>query len=300
VNRTYADRCPGVLRPWIADDGAIVRLRLPGGVIATDALRALVDIADEWADGTILLTKRTNLQLRGIDHTSLKDGGGCVPAGLVDAITAAGLLPSPSHELVRNIMASPLTGRIGGRADLRQVVVALDRGIRTDPALAGLTGRFLFVLDDGRGDLIDRDLDLGVVALSATEVQVRVGARIWGQVLPVNHAAEALLDLARRFVDSRGTGADAPWHVDELPAGAASLLETTGTREQSTHVAGEPPHHGRLVQDDGLTCEHVGVDDGVLTRASAEPLLDRAATTIVVTPWRSVLLPDLEASPEEP
>jgi len=280
-----------VLRPWIADDGAIVRLRLAGGLVTTAALRSLVDIAEEWADGTILLTKRTNLQLRGIEATD-----GCVPTGLVDAVSAAGLLPSPSHELVRNIMVSPLTGRIGGRADLRQVVAELDAGLQADPLLAGLAGRFLFVLDDGRGDLVDRDLDLGLITVSATHVQVRVGTRAWGDVVPVTRAADALIELARRFVDRRGSGPTAPWHVDELAENGVALLDEPAARDPLTMVASKPPPHGLLPQGDGRTCDHVAVPDGLLTRTIAEPLLGRAGSQIVVTPWRSLLLPDLDTT----
>ena len=289
VNRHYIDRCPGVLRPWIADDGAIVRLRLPGGIVASDSLRQLIDIAERWADGTVLLTKRTNLQLRGIDHHD-----NCVPNDLVESITAAGLLPHPSHELVRNVMASPLTGRMGGRADLRPVVADLDARLCADPVLAGLAGRFLFVLDDGRGDLIDRDLDLGLVALSATEAQLRVGSTHWGPIVPISHTATELLDLAHRFIAARGQGETAAWHVDELPERGSELVEQTHQRDPLTRIASEPPHHGPLVQDDGRTCEHIAVPGGLLTRALAEPLLDRAGPEVVVTPWRSLLLPDQE------
>ncbi len=295
VSRTSADRCPGVLRPWIADDGAIVRLRLAGGSIPTAALRGLLDVAEEWGDGTVLLTKRTNLQLRGIAHDAADGGRPCVPQGLVDAVTELGLLPSPTHELVRNLMASPLTGRVGGRADLRHVVHDLDERLCADPVFAGLAGRFLFVLDDGRGDLVDRDVDLGVVALSATEAQVRVGSERWGEVVPLNHAAPTLLALARRFLAVRGQGDHAAWHVDELAGRGVELLDGPHGRDPLTQVASEPPHHGPLVQDDGRTCDHVAVEDGVLTRERAEPILDRAAAEVVVTPWRSLLLPDLES-----
>ena len=175
-----------MLRPWIADDGAIVRLRLIGGVLPTSALRDLVGIAADYADGTILLTKRTNLQLRGIEHSD-----GCVPAVLVDAIAETGLLPSPSHELVRNIMASPLTGRIGGQADLRETARELDHLLCAEPDFAGLAGRFLFVLDDGRGDIASRSLDLGLMAVDAETVQLRVGSHQWGPLVPLDEAPGA-------------------------------------------------------------------------------------------------------------
>src|SRR5688500_16183994 len=127
--RHHADRCPGVLRPWIADDGALVRIRLVGGAISAQALSDLAVIAGDHADGHLYLTKRANIQLRGIKHVD-----GSVPEEFVEAVRAAGLLPSPSHELVRNIMVSPLRGRIGGHADLRQVGYRLDDLLRDDPA----------------------------------------------------------------------------------------------------------------------------------------------------------------------
>lgn len=287
--RTYTDRCPGVLRPWIADDGALVRLRLIGGRLQRRSLRALIDVATEHADGTIHLTKRSNLQLRGIAHSD-----GCVAGALVDAVAAAGLLPSPAHELVRNIMVSPLTGRLGGRVDLRPVADELDAGLCSDPAFARLAGRFLFVLDDGRGDVAERSLDLGLVALDGSSVQLRIGTRHWGPTVALADAPRALLDLTRRFLVARGEGETALWHVDELPAPAAALVGTAHERDARTLVTSGSPPFGILAQDDGRAVEHVRVPDGVLTPQLAEALLGRATREIVVTPWRSVLLPDLE------
>ena len=70
-------------------------------------------------------------------------------------------MPSASHELVRNLMLSPASGLAGGRVDLRPTLAELDRRICADPALTALPGRFLCVLDDGRGDLVERPCDLG-------------------------------------------------------------------------------------------------------------------------------------------
>jgi precorrin-3B synthase len=287
--RHHADRCPGVLRPWIADDGALVRVRLIGGHIPAHTLSELGNISGNHADGHLYLTKRANIQLRGI-----KDVDGSVPEEFVDAIKAAGLLPSPSHELVRNIMVSPLSGRVGGQADLRPVAYRLDELLCDDPELANLAGRFLFVLDDGRGDLVDRGLDLGVMAVDADAAQIRVGSQHWGEVVELDAVPEVLLDIARLFLEARGVGDDALWHVDELPDGGADLLGLNHARDLRTQVASLPAPFGVIAQDDGLSVEHVDIPDGDLTHDLVVQLLARARRDVVVTPWRSLLLPDLK------
>ena len=322
--RDRADRCPGVLRPWIADDGALVRLRLIGGRLPARALAALVEIAAEHADGNLHLTKRANVQLRALAHED-----GCVAPAFVEAVTEAGLLPSPAHELVRNVMVSPLSGRRGGQADLRPVADRYDELVRADPLLAALSARFLVVLDDGRGDLAGRSLDLGAMAVSATEAQVRVGTHGWGEVVAIDELPETLVDLAHRFLAARGPGGGAlrgsqartsgttgpgaadgtgggagpgaadgtAWHVDELPDAHLTILGRAHARDLRTHVTALPLPHGSVQQDDGRTALHLAVPDGRLTPDLAATVLDRAGDEVVVTPWRSLLLPDLERTP---
>ena len=289
--RHQADRCPGVTRPWIADDGALVRIRLVGGAISSQALADLALVAGDYADGHLYLTKRANIQLRGIEHDN-----GSVPEEFVEAVKATGLVPAPEHELVRNIMVSPLSGRIGGQADLRPVALQLDDLLCDDPVFANLAGRFLFVLDDGRGDLVDRSLDLGVMAVDAGAAQIRVGTQHWGDVVELDTVAEVLLDLARRFLDVNGAGDEALWHVDELPDGGADLLGLNHARDLRTQVASLPAPFGVIAQDDGRSIEHLDVPEGDLTHDLATQVLARAGREIVVTPWRSLLLPDLAES----
>lgn len=284
--RDRADRCPGVLRPWIADDGALVRLRVVGGELTTATLAEVLRISERHGDGDVHLTKRANLQIRGIAHDD-----GCVPSAFVDDVKAAGLLPSPSHELVRNIMISPLTGRSGGRADLRPVAHALDEALCDDPELAGLAGRFLFVLDDGRGDVAGRDLDLGLMAVDADAAQLRIGSHRWGEVVALADAPAVLVEMARRFATVRG---EPPvWHVDELADDRLAVLGAQHARDLRTQVTSFPLPYGTIGQDDGTVAEHVDVPDGLLTPGLGAEVLARAGESVVVTPWRSMLLPDL-------
>lgn len=290
MTRTHADRCPGVLRPWIADDGALVRLRLVGGALTSQMLTDLMAIAAQWADGTVLLTKRANLQLRGIAHTKTDDGSACVPQEFVDALSAAGFLPTPTHELVRNIMVSPLSGRIGGRTNLFPIAQQLDEALCADPVFAGLSARFLFVLDDGRGDLADRTLDLGAMAVDAENAQIRIGSHGWGEVVELSAVPDILLDLAARFVRARGHDVDAAWHIDELDE---PLVEIHHARDLRTQVTSLRPPTGELIQDDGRTVEIIELPDGVLTHDLATRILAQAGRDLIVTPWRSIMLVDL-------
>lgn len=287
VTRSRRDRCPGVLRPWLADDGALVRIRVPGGAISTAALSGLVEAAHQFGDGRIYLTSRANIQIRGVDGQDELDALGT-------RIRSLGLLPSPAHDRVRNIMASPLSGRAGGRADMRPIIEELDAGLCGDELFTALPGRFLFAFDDGRGDLLDRDVDFGLVAVDSSHGQVRLGSTAWGPVIELAHGASVLLDLARAFIQLRGDTPDAPWHVNELTTEQLHRLANVTERDQRTRIASDPPAYATIQQDDGLWYTHLPVPDGALT--SAHNALARAGEHVIVTPWRSLLLPDLTSA----
>ncbi|WP_304452719.1 nitrite reductase [Nocardiopsis sp. YSL2] len=282
--RTRRDRCPGALRPWPADDGLLVRLRLVGGRLPASTLRDVAAVAAEFGDGRVRVTGRANIQLR-----ALPGHDGRLTPEAFHAVEGTGLLPSPAHELVRNIMASPCTGRTGGRADLRPLAAALDGLLCADPRRAGLPGRFLFVLDDGRGDLVERSCDLGLTALDARVAQVRVGDG-WGPVVPLDEAPGAIVRLADEFLARRGEGPSAAWHVAELPAPLTDPVPP----DPRLPDAAPPLPYGPLAGGG----RHVPVPDAGLDRAAAEALAEEALAAgdgergdLVVTPWRGVLVP---------
>ena len=280
--RTRTDRCPGIVHPWPADDGGLARIRIPGGRISLSALRALLTLAEEYGAGRVHVTERANLQVRALPAI---DGRLAEP--IVSAIEAAGLLRSRAHDRVRNVLASPQTGLAGGRADLRPVVATLDDLLCADPVLAGLPGRFLFTLDDGRGDLAERHRDLGLVALDEQRAQLVVGAD-FGAVVPLQEAAAAITQLAHQFLDARGTGPNAPWHVTELEAPLVPPVAAAPGAEVSVGPLAFGPVAGG---------EHVAVPDGIDTTmlaAWAERLHSpaQADPAVVITPWHGVLIPE--------
>lgn len=302
-----ADRCPGVLRPHQAVDGALLRLRTPGGRVPGRALAGLSALSRRYADGDLKVTSRANLQMRGL----AVGAAGEVAADLVSQVTALGLLPSAPHERVRNVVASPFAGLVGGLADVRPVVAALDSAICANPLLARLPGRFLLVVDDGRGDVSGLRADLTLRALDRDRGRVVLGAGVGGPEVPLAAAAEVLADLAERFVRTR----DDEWHVADLPHGGRELLAdpaatsgaTTGATTGATGAAPDPVPgpvpHGVLGQDDGRAAVSATVPLGVLVPGHVDALVEAAADSppagpgrsgnLVLTPWRGVVVPDL-------
>src|SRR5258707_14766190 len=78
-------------------------------MITAAQLATLAGLSSEFGSGTLELTARGNVQLRGITDV----------AGGAEGIAAAGLVPSATPERGRHIVAAPLSGRVGGRADGR-------------------------------------------------------------------------------------------------------------------------------------------------------------------------------------
>jgi precorrin-3B synthase len=265
-----------VLRPWPADDGLLVRLRVPGGRVSAAALGGLMDVAERYGDGRVHVTVRANLQVRAMPSIE-----GSLPAAVLAAIEATGLLPSREHDLARNVMASPQTGLAGGRTDLRPVVTALDRAVCERDELSRLPGRFLFVLDDGRGDLLGHSCDLGLVALDDTKAQLRAGDE-WGPVVRLPDAHLRLVELATRFLDDRGDGAGAG-----SMRGVVSSVTCHAAPADAALPSAQPPLGFGPVP--GGTHHRVPSDG--LDRAAVDRLC-AAAPELVVTPWRGVLIPE--------
>jgi precorrin-3B synthase len=276
------DACPGALQVHRAADGALARVRLPGGMIEPSQLEALAHAATRFGSPDMELTSRGNIQIRGIRSDA-------AATDLADAIAAAGLLPSPTHERVRNIVASPLSGRLGGFADVREWVLELDDAIRAEPALAGLPGRFWFAVDDGRGDVSGLGADLGV-HVCGDSVAVLLAGRDTGVRIASTDVVPTLIAIAHRFAANRGTA----WRVAELTDTSALIDGLPSSVEPGDRW--EPvtrPPVGWIVQDDGRVALGAAVPLGVLQARVAEYLAAIDAP-LVITPWRSVLVCDLD------
>ncbi|MFD0367387.1 cobalamin biosynthesis protein CobG [Streptomyces sp. NPDC127114] len=227
----------------------------------------LADAAERLGDGGISITSRGNAELRG-----LRDGCGGELAALLER---GGLLPSPTHERVRNIVASPAAGLDGlGYADAQLWVRELDALLCGEAWAAALSGRFLFVLDDGRGDVAGLGGDVTLVAAddggrgprppadppAAGEPRGAGGAtghalvRLGGQAFRVSRAdaPRAALAAADAFLRAAADAGNGAWRVRELPEGhvpdLAGALARAGIAAEpaadSTPPHGTRPPHG--------------------------------------------------------
>ena len=299
--RDVDDRCPGVLRPFAAADGAIVRLRVAGGRVSSHDLVTVCDLAERFGQPFVQLTSRGNLQLRGLDEP--------LPGAFVDAVAALGMLPSATHERVRNIVAGP-------DASLDSLVQQLDSAIVDTPSLASLSGRWIFALAAGDETLPAVPADVAF-ALGADDDgsragemrvdqmragEVRVGGRSFA--CAAHQAAATLVAVAEDFVATTQHDDGRFWNVTDLPDDHpffARLDERV--RAAAMSAADMPRAETRPATGTAATTSksrlEVHLPLGLLD-APAARALDEVTQDVVVTPERSIVVRTLRDGADLP
>ncbi|EAP96964.1 CobG [Janibacter sp. HTCC2649] len=245
---------------------------MPGGRVAVSVLAQVSAIAAQYGAPVLQLTSRGNLQLRALPDP--------LPESLIVAVEATGLLPSASHERVRNIIAAPQS------RGLDELVGAFDAALMAEPRLASLPGRFLFAFSDATGSVLSERWDVAYQRTSPTSGVLYAGQ--FGRAVAPADAVAAMIDVALRFVETAPAGA---WNVRDLPT-PSDLLRHPSERAERVTTDGAtsrpvvaPPLVPGTVGDDVVA----GVPLGMLTPEHVEALAE-VAETVVVTPWRSVVV----------
>jgi precorrin-3B synthase len=194
--------CPGALRPMQSGDGLVVRIRPRSGTFNPRQLRALADAARHFGNGHIDLTRRANLQLRGISEASLPP--------LQDVIAKLGLLDdSPDGEAVRNVMINPLAGIDPAEVlDVRGVGRELERRLASEKPVWALPSKFGFIVDGGGVlSLAEQRADVRLMAVAhdsgpafAVGVETRTGIEWLGSISP-DIAAAAAIEIGIAFIE---------------------------------------------------------------------------------------------------
>jgi len=135
--------CPGLFYGTSAQDGFLIRLRIPGGLLNDRQGQVIATLVEQWGSEAIQITNRANLQIRSV-HTS-------PTAEVFQTLQALGLAAqNPSLDHLRNVMTSPTAGIDSEELiDTRPLVQALDAHIQSHSELAGLPAKFSIGIDGG-------------------------------------------------------------------------------------------------------------------------------------------------------
>lgn len=154
--------CPGALRPMESGDGLLVRLRPWCGAFTLDQVAGIADVASRWGNGHIDLTRRANLQIRGVRQESM--------AAIHEPLDRLGLLdPDARIEAARNIMVGPLAG-----AEARALAAELSRALPLD-----LPPKFGWLVDGAPFTIVGERSEIAL-CLTGAGVAVRRGDRWLG------------------------------------------------------------------------------------------------------------------------
>lgn len=313
VTTVIRDACPSVHEPFAQLDGALVRIRVPGGLLGSRQVRRIAEAAS--AHGTVLeITSRANLQIRGVRAGSHHP--------LVEELVAAGVtLADAAADARRNVMASPTAGIDPCEVSDTRALTAAVAQVLVRAGGAGLSPKFGVLLDGGGAVTMRgrrQDICLGAV---------RIRERSWGyevrlaQPLPEGRAAEPIVvvnpgDAARLVKAAVALMADYPAAGGRMSGlvtllGAEKVLNLAAASHdvQLAEVASRDVERapspslrpmGQLRQR-GPGHDSVGAMP-VLGRLSGQELASVASVAeefcdrergaeVRLTPWRSIVLP---------
>ena len=291
--------CPGALRPMETGDGLIARVRAPRGRLTLDQAAVVAECAIRCGNGSIGLSARANLHLRGVSERTLTDLHARLGlARLIDA--------DPEIERLRNIVMSPLDD-IDPEAllDLSLSAATLEARLAADAELRRLPAKFSVVLDAmGRLPLADVDADIRFEAASGGTLAVFLAGEhaLAGECAP-GGTGEAAARLGRAFIRLAGAGADPPRRMRALVQVLGAMVVFA---EAGLEAAPLARSQRRVSLADVLGAHEFGAD--VVVGAAAAfgeiearrfaALIDRArangATGLRLTPWRAFLIAGLD------
>lgn len=261
--------CPGAWRPMATGDGLLVRVRPPMGRLTRAQMLSLCDAAETWGSGLIELTRRANLQLRGVSEAGW-------PALMAFLVEHGLVAPDAAAERRPALLLAP-EWREGDAT--HEAARRLEHRLADWPALPAKWG---LALDAGPAPVLgDIPADLRLERSRAGGLLVRADGRDLGTPVADTEAAVALMTrLAHWFVDEGGLAAGRMQRFSApLPEWASADAVPAEAKAEVGLTLGAHPW-GRVV----------GLPFGRVAAAALRSVLGDAVTGIRVTPWRRLLL----------
>lgn len=285
--------CPGALRPMRSGDGLLVRVRIRDATLRPADALALADMARRFGNGDIDLTRRANLQIRGVREVHL-------PA-LNEALRACDMIGAEEDAgQAVNIVTSPLAGLDATLAfDPRPMTRRIEAALLADEGFRALPSKFGYVIDGGGAlPLDDSDADIRLRA-TREHVAVRLAGSSQCVIVGIVEAADFAMALTRAFLTLRAGERRMRALVERL--GAAAVFSTAGLTPHGLDVGdlAAPDRHRfpGLFQGDDHWVLGVAAPFGAWN-ADDLAMVARIATmtvdaTLRVTPSRVVLIAGL-------
>ena len=283
-------------------DGLLSRVRVPGGRLEAEQLRLVATLAAQHGTPLLELTRRGNIQLRGLDHEA--------DATVTAALVKRGLALAPAAaEASRNILCSPAADLDSlAITDCWPLAMALEASLIGDAYLWSLPSKFRLLLNGGgSAHLALEDADIRADAdMSPEGIQYCLSvagtaesSSLLGVCAP-EHTVEAMLSLAHCFLKYKAALSSPARRLREVleQIGVSTLRSVIApwTRASSADFISPalPPQTAAI-----LGCQlgwfGTAVPFGELSAEAAQALATLAekyaAGQLRLTPWRQILLP---------
>jgi precorrin-3B synthase len=295
--------CPTLLEPMPSGDGWLARVKPSAGRLSAEAARIVAGGASRHGNGHIDLTRRANLQIRGLTPRSAER--------LAELVIAHGLASAnPSLEAVRNIMASPLGSDDASAAfDSHAAAIEIEAMLAGEPALAALPSKFGFLVDGGGAlPLAGHTADI-MIRACGDRLAVQLDGGTLATLCSPPALGETVKALALAFLHLSWERREPPHRMRALvmSVGEAAIFAAAGLTPvpmPSVPVSSAPSPVGFVLyplESNGVF--GVGLPFGRIEAEALSKLAELSERygdrSLRATPWRALLLPGIAASDAE-
>jgi len=273
--------CPSIAQPMLAGDGFLMRINIEKPL--TPAIFSRIgELAKSYGSGLIDLTRRGNLQIRGVTEQNIST--------LQQELSTLGLDESVSRK--PHIIGMPLLGLDEAAPQkLHSLIADLESALFE--LASQLPPKFCLLVDDsGVIPLDDIPADIRLIStLDGCLVAIgNVGHIVALARLPVAQTAAAVLSLVRVFAQ-HSPFHDARRMSDLIKAIGTDKIASLVGLQQTPHMLASRPFKLRQVIGQHELFFGAAAPYGRLNSAQVEAIASAAHGEIRVTPWRSLLLP---------
>ena len=267
--------CPGALRPMESGDGLLVRLRPRLARLSRAQVLGLCSLSETYGVGLIDLTRRANLQIRGVQPATYEP--------LIAALDRLGLLDAdPAQESRRNLLVTPFwTAGDPTEYAARALLAALS-------SLPDLPAKFGFAIDAGPAPVLQQSsADIRVERAAGGGLLVRADGAPLGRPVAPAAVVPAILQMAE-------------WFAAHMTADARRMARVLRTQPLPKAWQSAEPAPAQMPAPVGPCTlgSLVGAAFGQIEATALQAVIEGSDVQAVrVTPWRSLLLEHDTAMP---